>query len=95
MAAIDQNELKYSPLLGFSANTEAISSEVAAISNVVNEYRPMIECGMADEKTYSEFIEKLYGSGMQKYLDEVQRQIDEWLKQQASTSAHDMTVICL
>lgn len=78
MADIDQNELMYSPLLGFSVDTDEISTEVAALSSVYTEYQGLINCGLADDKTFQEFIDKLYSNGFDKYLAEIQRQLDEW-----------------
>lgn len=80
MSDIDQSSLYYSPLLGFSVNTDPISNEAAALSGVYTEYQGLINCGLADEATLKEFIDKLYANGLQVYMDEVQRQLDEWLK---------------
>ena len=74
--------MKYSPILGFFFNTEPVAAEAAALSNVFNEYKAQISCGMADQKTIDEFIEKLYDNGFQTYIDEAQRQLDEWLASQ-------------
>ena len=82
MNDIDQSQLKYSPILGFFFNTEPVAAEAAALSNVFNEYKAQISCGMADQKTIDEFIEKLYDNGFQTYIDEAQRQLDEWLASQ-------------
>ena len=82
MNDIDQSTLKYSPLMGFFFNTEPVSNEAAALSNVFNEYKAQVSCGMADEATMNEFIEKLYANGFQNYIDEAQRQLDEWLAAQ-------------
>ena len=46
------------------------------------EYKAQVSCGMADEATMNEFIEKLYANGFQNYIDEAQRQLDEWLAAQ-------------
>ncbi len=80
--APDQNGLPYSPLLRFSADLSNVSTEVAQLSSVVQEYAPALRCGMADEETYQEMLDKMYASGLQKYLDEIQSQLDEWLAQQ-------------
>lgn len=79
MNDIDQSQLKYSPLLGFFFNSDPVSNEAAALSNVFNEYKAQISCGMADQAVIDEFIEKLYANGFQDYIDEAQRQLDEWL----------------
>lgn len=82
MKDVDQSRLKYSPLMGFSLDTDPISTEAAALSSVYTEYKGLVRCGLADEATYEEFINKLYANGLQKYIDEAQRQLDEWLAQQ-------------
>ena len=82
MSKIDQSALNYSPLLGFFVRTDTISSEVAQLSTVTEEYVKAIECGMSDDAAYQEFLDKLRASGLDKYLEEIQRQLDEWQKQQ-------------
>lgn len=82
MNDVDQSKLKYSPLLGFFFNSDPVSNEAAALSNVFTEYQGQIDCGLADEATLQEFIEKLYANGFQKYMDEAQKQLDEWLANQ-------------
>lgn len=78
---IDLSGLKYSPLLGFLVNTDPITNEAAQLSSVFSEYQALIACGLADENTYNEFIDKLYAGGMEKYMSEIQKQLDEWLDQ--------------
>ena len=39
----------------------------------------MLFTGAAPDGYQDEFIEKLYSVGLQEYLDEAQRQLDEWL----------------
>jgi len=78
---VDIENLKYSPLLGFNVNTDNISAEAAALSAVYNEYKGMVCTGVADEDTYQAFIDKLYSNGLQKYIDDVQSQLDAWLAQ--------------
>ena len=82
MSDVDMDALNYSPLLGFSVDTDPISNEVSAISSVYTEYQGLVYCGLADEATYQEFIDKLYANGLQVYMDEVQRQLDEWMGEQ-------------
>ena len=82
MRQVDQSLINYSPLLGFFVNTDPISNEAAALSGVYTEYQGLVKCGLADEATLQQFIDKLYANGLQAYMDEVQRQLDEWLRQQ-------------
>lgn len=82
MADIDISGLKYSPLVGFNINLENISAESAALSAVYNEFKGQVATGVADEEVYQAFIDKLYANGMQKYIDEVQAQLDAFLAEQ-------------
>ncbi|WP_346697569.1 extracellular solute-binding protein [Catenibacillus scindens] len=78
----DQSTLAYSPFLGFTVDLEPISNEVAQLSSIIEEYGKQVRCGMADEDTYQEMIDKMYASGLETYLTEIQRQLDEWLENQ-------------
>lgn len=78
MRTVDQSKLKYSPLLGFAIDTSNVANELAQVSSVVNEFSPKICCGLGTQEDYDAFIAKLYDSGLQTYLDEVQHQLDEW-----------------
>ena len=48
--------------------------------NVIAEYTPALESGIAPEGTYEEFIEKLESVNVSVIIDEYQKQLDEWLK---------------
>ena len=80
--ASGQDELLYSPLLGFSVDTNPISNEVAQLSSVMEEYGKQVRCGIADETTYEQMIEKMYDCGLEAYLAEIQKQLDTWLEQE-------------
>jgi putative aldouronate transport system substrate-binding protein len=74
----NQNAL-VSSLLGFSINTASIQNEVAALSNVISQYRPGLECGMVDPATgLPEFIRALEAAGSEKFVSEIQKQLDAW-----------------
>ena len=69
-----------SKALGYTFNSESVKNEVAAISNVISEYQPALETGTVDpEVALPEFIEKLKAAGIDKVIEENQRQLDEWL----------------
>ncbi|MDY3929855.1 MAG: extracellular solute-binding protein [Clostridia bacterium] len=66
-------------LLGFTLDTDNIKNEISNISATEKEYE-YIELGAEDyEKIYEEFISKLYSAGLEKVMDEVQRQINEFI----------------
>lgn len=75
-------ETPISRYLGFSVNTDPIVNELSALSVVIDEYRPALDCGFGTEEMYEEFINKLYDNGAQKVIDEYQSQLDAWLAQQ-------------
>lgn len=68
-----------SPLLGFRANTESITTELVQVASIIDEYK-CLENGSGDwEKLYPEFIDRLKKAGIQTIIDEYQKQIDEFL----------------
>ena len=57
-----------------------MKTEVAAVTNVCNEYRCALEFGVLDpEEAIPQFLEKLEAAGIQKIIDEKQKQLDEYL----------------
>ena len=71
-----------SAYLGFICDTNAISNEISAVANVIAEYLPAIDSGVAEQDHYDAFLEKLDNSGMDKILAEYQNQLNDWLAQQ-------------
>jgi putative aldouronate transport system substrate-binding protein len=68
-----------SPLLGFSFDTSPIQNEIATLSNIISQYRPGLESGMADPAAkLPEFINALDSGGAEKFIAEVQRQLNAW-----------------
>ncbi|HOJ09711.1 MAG TPA: ABC transporter substrate-binding protein [Clostridiales bacterium] len=76
--------------LGFAVNTKPIANEIAACSNVINEYdsNTNLRSGMVEDldKTIDEFVAKLKANGSQKIVDEIQRQLTEWRKSVGKTT---------
>ena len=70
-----------SPLLGFSITPTDAIRDIQGMIGVIarDEFGPFIFTGAASDELFDEFIDRLYGAGMQTFLDEVQRQLDEWL----------------
>ncbi len=67
---------------GFTFNNLSISTELAAVQNVYDQYRMSLECGVVEpETTLAEMNKKLYDAGLQTIIDEKQRQLDEWAVQ--------------
>lgn len=67
------------PGLGFHFNSDPVRSEIAAISNVSNEFYPALATGSVDPEVYlPRFNEKLKDAGLEKVMAEIQKQFDEW-----------------
>jgi putative aldouronate transport system substrate-binding protein len=70
-----------SKALGFSFDAEPVKTEVAAVTNVISQYRMGLETGTMDPKvSLPEFITKLKASGIDKIIAEKQAQLDKWAK---------------
>jgi putative aldouronate transport system substrate-binding protein len=71
----------FSPAFGFTFNPDPVKTEVAAATNVMNQYRLGIETGTLDpSKSLPEFNKKLKEAGLEKIIAEKQKQYDEWKK---------------
>ena len=71
---------KVSPLLGYTFDTSDVSTETASISAVVSQYGPSLNCGVLDaEATIPEFVDALKTAGIDKVVEENQKQLDQWL----------------
>jgi len=68
-----------SPLLGFTFNSEPVKAEVGKCQAVYDEYYRAIEIGAITDEQYQEFLDKLDAAGAEKIIEEMQRQVDEWL----------------
>ncbi len=79
VAKKEMDEGGNSAYLGFSCDTTVISTELSAISNVLAEFRPAVDGGVASADDYQQFLDKLEASGIQKVIDAYQSQLDEWL----------------
>ena len=70
-----------SPVFGFAPNIETVSSEIAALKNVVDEFAPNLKYGMSDpDVVLPQFNKRLKAAGLDKFIAEMQRQVDEWKK---------------
>lgn len=69
-----------SPLIGFSFDATPVNSEIAQCSSVADELLPALMVGAADPETeLDSFLDKLNQAGADTIIQEMQRQIDEWL----------------
>ena len=77
------NNAEYSDAMGFVFDSSEVFDEMAACSTVVAEYRPALLYGLVDVDTYlDKFIEELKDAGIDKIIEEEQRQLDEWLAEE-------------
>ncbi|MDN6290766.1 MAG: ABC transporter substrate-binding protein [Alkalibacterium sp.] len=74
-------EAKPSPILGFVLDTENIKNEITNVTNVSAQYLPGIHTGTLDPaKAIPEYNDKLKEAGIDKIVEEAQKQYDEFLK---------------
>lgn len=78
-AKAEMDDAVVSQYLGFICDTSPLSVELAAVTNVLAEYQPTVDSGMASDDEFNAFIEKLYGSGLDRILEEYQTQLNTWL----------------
>lgn len=69
----------YSPALGFLFDASNVKTEVAAVNNVISEYKAGLESGSVDPKVLPNFIDDLKKAGIDTIIAEKQRQLDEFL----------------
>lgn len=70
---------KVSPALGFKFDSSSVSTEIAAINNVLEEFKATIYSGSVDVDEYlGKLNSKLKEQGIDKVIAEMQKQINEW-----------------
>mgnify|MGYP004466724167 CR=1 FL=1 len=81
LASFDENTKGEHPLDGFSFDTANVTTQVAAVEAACgNYYDPLMNGLVSDvDGTIEEFRAALDSAGMQDILDEIQRQVDEYL----------------
>ncbi|TRZ39530.1 extracellular solute-binding protein [Niallia circulans] len=71
------------PSLGFKFNSDPVRSELAAITNISQEFYPALATGSVDPEEYlPKFNGKLKEAGLEKVLTEIQKQYDDWKSSQ-------------
>lgn len=71
-----------SKAMGFTFDSEPVKTEVAAVTNVISQYRMALETGTVDPQTVlPEFISKLKAAGIDKIIAEKQKQLNSWAKE--------------
>ena len=78
LAANNRNS-QFTPVMGFSYDSTKVSTELAAISNVANQYLPGLTCGSLNPETeLPKFLAALDDAGAQRVIEEKTRQLEEW-----------------
>lgn len=68
-----------SPALGYCFNIEEVSTEYSAVTAVIQQYIPSVNCGTLNPETnLAEFREALKAAGIDTVIEENQKQLDEW-----------------
>ena len=74
-------KVKTSKAYGFVPDTENVKNEIATMTAVQDQYLKLLEGGALDPDKYLQtMLDKSYEAGMQKVIDDQQKQLDEWLK---------------
>jgi len=77
------HESRYSAAIGYNFVQTNVTSEIAAVETVIEQYTPSLNTGSLDpEKALPEFINALKSAGIDKIIEENQRQLDEWAAKQ-------------
>lgn len=78
----EQNQIsKKSPVMGFIFDSSNVKTEYTAVSNVIQQYLPILSTGSVDpEVAIPDFVEQLKLAGMDTIISEKQAQLDLWLK---------------
>lgn len=70
----------YTITRGMYYSTANVSKELADLQETVLKYVPILESGSVDiDKYYPEFLNELDRAGLQKVMEDKQRQLNEWL----------------
>ena len=79
-----QDELVYSPYMGFAADTDEVTNEATACFQIIEQYRKQLASGSSGdwEGTLAEMNEKLQVNGIDKIVDTYQTQLDAWIAEQ-------------
>lgn len=71
-----------SPALGFKFDSTNVSNELAALANVIQEFRSALFSGSVDVEEYlGKMNAKLKEQGIDRVIEEMQTQMDAWVKE--------------
>lgn len=70
--------VKPSPILGFNFDKTGSEKEYENVYQIIDQYVRNVKTGAFDDDYYEEFIDKLHTAGVDKLVEEVQKQLDSW-----------------
>lgn len=76
-------DIQSSKLLGFTADVSSIQTQLDQISAVTTTYANTLKYGVMGKdwrETYDTFLEALDSAGYQTIIDELQKQVDDYIK---------------
>lgn len=66
-------------IVGFKFDSQSVTSEIANLQTVLDEYLPGLNTGAIDPATkLPEFLDRMEKAGIGKVMEEAQRQLNEW-----------------
>lgn len=72
-----------SPLVGLTIDTSELSTELSSLTSAFNEFNRSLNCGVMNVETaLPEFQSKLEAGGIDRLIESVQAQLDEWKNNQ-------------
>ena len=78
-----EDNAKVSRFMGYNFDTSNVSSEITAVIAEIGKYGPALNVGTVDpEDMLPKFLDALEAAGINKIIEENQRQLDEWLATQ-------------
>ena len=71
---------RISNAIGYAFDSTKVKTELAAVTTVIDTYRPSLECGVVDvDEELPKFLQALEDAGINTIIEENQRQFTEWL----------------
>ena len=70
---------KVSDFLGFGIDNGPVENTLTALTNVINELRPMLASGVSGEDGVDQLVAKLKGADVDAYVATMQQQLDDWI----------------
>ena len=68
-----------SPALGFNFDTKSVTTEIASLTNVEQEFKALINTGSVDiEENLDNMKKKMDAAGLDRVIEEMQSQYDSW-----------------